>query len=146
MVELPDENENKKLYIIKTPQYHKYTCIDNICVSYNCTSDSQCLYNKCVSNTCVISSNTAIDHCDTNYKKNLIGDIISYTYCGKAYQEPCEDDNDCSSKKCSLNKCYIQNISRSEFSRMTEYDDIIWIEAFFVLIIVIPVVCCCYCC
>jgi len=143
MLEFPDENGNKKIYIIKTPQHYKYTCVDNICVSYNCTSDSQCLYNKCVNNLCVINSNEAIVHCDTVYEESFIDNYSSYMYCGKAYSEPCKNNSECSSKKCDNNKCQMQRILPSDFTKITN-KDIIRIYVIIGIIVFISVTCCCY--
>ena len=60
--------------------------------------------NKCYNNKCIFNNETPIVHCDDIYD----GDKSSYMYCGKAYLDSCNDNNECSSKSCYNNYCLKQ--------------------------------------
>ncbi|KAG4081745.1 hypothetical protein H8356DRAFT_1284815 [Neocallimastix lanati (nom. inval.)] len=66
------------------------------CVSYKCTTDSQCLYDKCVNNLCVFNENAPLTHCDDVYTRPGI-------FKKHAYNDKCTNDNECSSKLCYNN-------------------------------------------
>jgi len=60
-IEIPDINGNIKLYISKTYSYEfnksknppTKKCYGDICISYKCNNDSECLYNKCFNDYCI---------------------------------------------------------------------------------------------
>ncbi|ORX78048.1 hypothetical protein BCR32DRAFT_247470 [Anaeromyces robustus] len=122
-IEFPDNNEHIKLYItttfpyeyIKEDNYFNKFCTSRYediecCVSVQCEYDSQCLSNKCMNNHCIFNDNNPIEHCDSIYSYNQFLDRrTSYIHCGKPYLDSCENNDECSSKKCAENKiCLMQ--------------------------------------
>jgi hypothetical protein len=112
-VEIPDKKGNIITYItytctydnIKSGKCPKEICGYGSCTSIKCTTDSQCLSNKCIDNFCVFNKETPIVHCDNIYTPStLFSRRSSYMYCGKPCNEPCETDDECSSRKCCEDK------------------------------------------
>ena len=104
-IEIP----NNKREIIK---YITDTCrINNIndCKT-NCTTNLECLSNKCFNNKCIFNNENPIVHCDDIYDSNKIS---SYMYCGKAYLDTCNNNDECSSKSCDENYCLKQLLGPS---------------------------------
>jgi len=158
-IEFPDNNNNVVPYIVKTFSYDiikakKYSdksCKifeNNIeyCVYHTCNSDIECLSNKCLDNHCVFNEETPIIHCDDIYKPPfLFKSRSSYIYCGKAFQDTCKNNNECSSKLCTNNTCGMQldGPSDSEGFRDTLISEII-IFIIIIIIIIIFITICCY--
>jgi len=151
-IEIPDINGNIKLYISKTYLYkdvklnnpiNKECHSNNTCISYKCNNDSECLYNKCIDNYCIFNDKAPIVHCDNIY----LGHRKSYTYCGKAYGDTCNIDDDCSSKICTPQGiCNLQRHGPSESDSMPP-DSFLYIfysSCLILIIISISICCCCY--
>jgi len=130
-IEFPDKNGNIKLYNIYTSindnaklnKYSNVTCniYDNIryCVSYECTTDSECLSNKCINNYCVFNEETPLVHCDDIYiQPSLFKKRSSYIYCGKAANDICENNDECSFKQCYDGICLQQEKGPSDSESM----------------------------
>jgi len=108
-IEIPDKNGNILLYNTYTCTYDNAksnNCsndkrIDNLCLSVKCTNNSQCLSNECINNYCIFNDEEPIVHCDNIY----IGSESTYMNCGKAYNDTCQFNDDCSSKICRNNIC-----------------------------------------
>ncbi|ORX41832.1 hypothetical protein BCR36DRAFT_587695 [Piromyces finnis] len=117
-VDIPDENNNFKRYIVDT------CTVDDIkngrCYHEECTSDSQCLSNKCIDKHCAFNEETPIDHCEY---------IDSYMHCGKPHDDTCKTNDECSSKIC--NKYGICDIQKKG-------SDSDYIEALKIIFFLIP--------
>ena len=106
-ISLPDDNGNIKTYIIYTCEQ---SCISQInynethYISFKCTNNSDRLYNKCVSNFCTFNNESSIEYCNNIYKYFSYFEY-SYIHCGKAPGNTCNNDNECSSKKCEKKIC-----------------------------------------
>jgi len=114
------------------------------CTSTKCTTDSQCLSNKCIDNFCVFNKETPIVHCDNIYTPNtLFSRRSSYMYCGKSYTEPCETDDEYSSRKCSEDKtCNSQTQGPSD----SEGTSFILVMYFIIFIFIVSLILCfCWC-
>ena len=96
-IEIPNNKGEMIKYITDTCRY------DNIdyCIT-NCTINSECLSNKCYNNKCIFNEENPIIHCDNIYINNK----SSYMYCGKAYLDICNNNDECSSKKCHSTEKY----------------------------------------
>jgi len=118
-IQLPDENGNVKNYIAYSCTYddklkklvdcvnrYKYTSFDYGVeyLSVLCKNDSECLYNKCIDNHCVFNDEAQVVHCDTIYNFFALFEY-SYIHCGRGYHDPCNKNNECSSKKCMKGSC-----------------------------------------
>jgi hypothetical protein len=150
-IEIPDKNGNINLYISQTYSYEylklynprNKNCYDNTCISFNCNSDSECLYNKCVDNYCMFNDEAPVVHCDNIY----LGHRKSYTYCGKAYGDICNNDDECSSRICSgkgQSTCNSQTNGPSDSETMPP-DSFLYIfySSCLILIIISIITCCC---
>ncbi|ORX83876.1 hypothetical protein BCR32DRAFT_277605 [Anaeromyces robustus] len=106
-VMLPDDNGNIKTYIIYNCEQ---SCISKVdynethYISYKCTNNSDCLYDKCVNNFCTFNDKSSIEYCNNIYKYFSYFEY-SYIHCGKAPGDTCNNNNECSSKKCEKNIC-----------------------------------------
>jgi len=151
-IEFPDEYGNINLYITKTLSYNaiKYnnvstvdTCSSNKCILYSCSANSECLSNKCFNNLCVFNDETPIVHCDDIFKFSIFGKS-SYMHCGKAYQDTCKNNNECSSKKCSDGFCDMQMKGPSDIDSLSHSISLIIL---FIVIIIIFILLCiiCFC-
>jgi len=145
-IEFPDENGNVNLYIMQTLSYkaiesdnnfRNKTCIHNDCVSHNCNDDSQCLYNKCFNNYCIFNDKAPIVHCDSIY----LGYGKSYMYCGKAYEDVCNNDDECSSKICSNGFCNLQMYGPSDNEMPPDSFFVIYYSIVFISLT--SILCCC---
>jgi len=153
-IEIPDKSGNVSLYIMKTFINHNSE-IDSIpcnevCVSYKCTNVSQCLYDKCVNNLCVFNENASVIHCDDIYTKpGIFKKRSSYMYCGKAYNDKCTNDNECSSKVCNKDGFCLKQTKGPSDSEGTAniviiyYDTLIFL---FFLFLLLFICCLCFCC
>jgi len=118
-IQLPDENGNVKNYIVRSFPYDEklkklsyyadfidYSNLDYgvEILSLKCNNDSECLYNKCIDNHCVFNDEAQVVHCDTIYNFFALFEY-SYIHCGKGYHDPCNKNNECSSKKCMEGSC-----------------------------------------
>jgi len=114
IVEFPDENGNLIEYITDTCNYSDIQL--NKCNDVtSCNNDKECLSNKCYKNICMFNNETQIIHCDNIYTKpTLFRDRSSYMYCGKAYRDICNENDECSSKKCIYNRCRMQTNGPNE--------------------------------
>ncbi|KAG4086929.1 hypothetical protein H8356DRAFT_1371993 [Neocallimastix lanati (nom. inval.)] len=147
-IEIPDKNGNISLYIIKTFEKNDTVsnsyCDNNVCFSYNCTTNTQCLYGKCMNNLCVFDENAPVTHCDDIYTPpGIFKRRSSYMYCGKARYDTCKNDNECSSKRCYEGKCDMQDLGPSDSedtvnTAITTYA--------FLLILAFSIFLCCICC
>ncbi|OUM58163.1 hypothetical protein PIROE2DRAFT_16642 [Piromyces sp. E2] len=130
-VEIPDENNNKKLYISETYRYdeikslkHEFLlsskikcnsttelinnedCYINVYTSFKCTSNSQCLSNKCVDGACIYNEENPIEFCTSIYHSIFFFYGFSYMNCGKAISEPCHSNKECATKTCTKHENY----------------------------------------
>jgi len=173
-VEIPDKNNNKKLYIIKTYRYDEIQsydedfllsskikckstndhisnedCYINVYISYKCTSNSQCLSNKCVDGACIYNEENPIEFCTAIYRPILFFGGYSYMSCGKAISEPCQYNKECATKKCT--KCMDHETIKSCASTGGPSDSD-GIKQFFIIvyltifIIIISIISCICCC
>ncbi|ORX80375.1 hypothetical protein BCR32DRAFT_245688 [Anaeromyces robustus] len=112
-ISIPDKNGNNIKYICRTCTYDVKA---NTCLTPTCNSNSDCLSNKCFNNNCIFNEETPIVRCDDIYSFNpLLNRRSSYMHCGKPYNNPCNSDDECSSKICSRNKtCNMQLKGPSE--------------------------------
>ena len=67
-------------------------CFVDACISFECNNYSQCLYDKCVNGYCIFNENAPVVHCNNIY----LGLRKSYMYCGKAFNDKCNFENECS--------------------------------------------------
>jgi len=148
-IEFPDEYGNINLYITKTLSYNtiKYnnistvaSCNSNKCVLYSCTANSECLSNKCFNNFCVFNDETPIVHCDDIYKFSIFGKS-SYMHCGKAYQDTCKNNNECSSKKCLDGFCDMQIEGPSDTDSLSPSISLIIIFIVIIIFILLCIIC-----
>ncbi|OUM61582.1 hypothetical protein PIROE2DRAFT_12362 [Piromyces sp. E2] len=140
-VVIPDENGNMIQYITQTCTLDNIEY--NICSSEErCTTDSQCLSNKCFRNYCVFNDATPIVHCDDIYSSPFyFKERSSYMYCGKAYGDTCETDDECSSKNCYKGTCLKQELGPRESE---DLQAVILLMIYVAIIIFIIIVCWCY--
>jgi len=73
-------------------------------ISFDCNNNLDCLYDKCVNNGCVFNDKSSVEYCNTIYKSFLLFGY-SYIHCGKAPDDTCNNNKDCSSNKCKDKKC-----------------------------------------
>jgi len=141
IIEIPDENGNKKKYITHTCTYDDIK-IKKCNVLKNCTIDSECLSNKCFDNRCVFNNETSIIHCDAIYTPStLFKKKSSYMYCGKPYGETCINNDECSSKKCNMNNFRKQTEGPSD-SDGVQGLSIVFIM--FIILIIVAIIGICY--
>jgi len=89
----------------------------NICTCIEkCTKDIEWFSNKCYNNYCIFNNETNIIHCDDIYTfPRLFRSNSSYMYCGKAYLDTCNNNDECSSKMCGgEGYCLIQKNGPNE--------------------------------
>ncbi|ORX61227.1 hypothetical protein BCR36DRAFT_365806 [Piromyces finnis] len=107
-IEIPDEKDNKKVYISMAHSYNdfkKYNYITfehlrkNIYTSYKCTSDSQCLTNKCIEGVCIFNEENPTEYCTDIYINLLLRS--SFMHCGKVMGDLCEKNAECASRVCN---------------------------------------------
>ncbi|ORX78030.1 hypothetical protein BCR32DRAFT_270279 [Anaeromyces robustus] len=152
-IEFPDNNEHIKLYIATTYPYeyikegdyinrHCSTRYEGIecCISIQCEYDSQCLSNKCMNNHCIFNDNNPIEHCDSIYSYNKFLDRrTSYIHCGKPYRDSCENNEECSSKKCAENKTCLMQLDGPSDSE--GFDMKVYVGSAMFVIIIITIIC-----
>eukprot|EP00833_Pecoramyces_ruminatium_P009501 jgi/Orpsp1_1/1183533/evm.model.c7180000085632.1 len=112
-VNFPDENGNLSNYIIESCTYNNAmlgncrnftTNLEGILYSTLCSSNSECFSDKCVNSYCVFNDEL-VSSCDSIYiSPSIFTERHSYMHCGRVLNEPCENDDECSSKKCNENR------------------------------------------
>jgi len=117
-IEIPDKKDNLIKYITDTCNYDDI--IINKChYITKCNSDNECLSNKCYKNHCMFNNETQIIRCDNIYMgPTLFNERSSYMHCGKPFNEKCNNNNECSSKKCVNSYCNQQNNGPNESEGM----------------------------
>ncbi|OUM57132.1 hypothetical protein PIROE2DRAFT_65176, partial [Piromyces sp. E2] len=104
-IEIPDDNGNLIKYITRACTYNDIK-LEKCISTEKCITDSQCLSNRCIDNYCAFNDKTPVVHCDSIYvPPSLLKSRSSYMYCGKAYLDTCENNDECSSKKCIEGYC-----------------------------------------
>ena len=79
------------------------------CQHASCENDYECLSNKCFNKYRVFNDENPIVRCDSYYKQtSLISIRGSYMHCGKPYGDSCKTNDECSSKECESNTCWIR--------------------------------------
>lgn len=122
--------DNKKLYNENNILGHIY---------FTCKTDLQCLSNKCINNHCIFNEKEPIIHCDNIYSFNVIFNKRKYyMYCGKPLYEPCNDNDECSSKKCNaIGLCSKQQEGPDYNEELKHIFVMFLINGFFLIIILI---------
>ncbi|KAL6599991.1 hypothetical protein U3516DRAFT_845148, partial [Neocallimastix sp. 'constans'] len=169
-VEIPDQDGNKKIYIVKTYKYNdldlkdksfialapmdlkyiydkknkryskKYTYAD---ISFKCTSNYQCLSNKCIDGACIFNEENPIDFCAPIYKFFIFLGRHSYMHCGKTIGEPCKRNNECGSKTCLKNNICSSVRYPSDSDGLAEFIIILYTVITIMFISIISCICCC---
>ncbi|KAG4092228.1 hypothetical protein H8356DRAFT_1082390 [Neocallimastix lanati (nom. inval.)] len=143
-IDIPDENGNITKYNVGTCT-QDYIDTDD-CNGSECSEDSECLSNKCYKNHCIFYDETPIVHCSNIYKRRWFLDPTVYMYCGKAPDDTCNEDNECSSKHCANNTCQSQTDGPSDSDGVQSYFEALIIIGVLIIVIIIAIIigCCCY--
>ena len=151
-----DENEEATSYIIETCTYDNAilgNCpnitktIEGKYYSTICTENSDCLSDRCVNGFCVFNDLNPVICCVNVYTFTwLSGKPDSHIHCGKALNEPCHSNDECSSEICSKNGlCLFSNYTPSD-SDGAIILPIIVMSIFFATLGIFIWICCCILC